>query len=124
MDSGAMITAMNKEECPNVPVEDSQAKKMGVKYEVANGTLISNEGQKRLNGVTEDGATFGITAQICGVTKPLMSVDQVCGAGNQVIFDDDGSFIRNKHTGATAAIKKEGKRYIFPLWVRKPAKHF
>ena len=40
MDSGAMITAMNKEECPNVPLEDSQAKKMGVKYEVANGTLI------------------------------------------------------------------------------------
>ena len=53
-----------------------------------------------------------------------MSVDQVCGAGNQVIFDDDGSYIRNKTTGAVAAIKKEGKRYIVPLWVRKPAKGF
>ena len=91
---------------------------MGMKYEVANGELIPNEGQKRLEGFTDEGIPIGVTAQVAAVNKPLMSVMRTCRSGHTVVFDDDGSYVYNKASGIATEIQDDGKRYLFPVWVQ------
>ena len=74
VDSGASETVMSEEELPTVQTKEGAAYKRGVEYEVANGTRISNEGEKTFNAYTAGGAIRTITAQICDVNKPLLSV--------------------------------------------------
>ncbi len=113
-----MDTVVNKSTCPGVPREDSRASKLGLKYEVANGEIVPNEGQNRLEGFTDDGVPIGVTAQVAGVNKPLMSVMRTCRSGNTVVFDDDGSYVYNKASGIVSQIKDDGCRYLFPIWVQ------
>jgi hypothetical protein len=119
MDSGAMDTVVNMETCPGIPREDSRGSKLGLKYEVANGEVIPNKGQKRLEGFTDDGVPIGVTAQVAGVNKPLMSVMRTCHSGNTVVFDDEGSYVYNKASGIATEIKNDGRRYLFPIWVQQ-----
>jgi hypothetical protein len=119
MDSGAMDTVVNMETCPGIPREDSRGSKLGLKYEVANGEVIPNKGQKRLEGFTDDGVPIGVIAQVAGVNKPLMSVMRTCHSGNTVVFDDEGSYVYNKASGIATEIKNNGRRYLFPVWVQQ-----
>ena len=114
-----MDTVVGFDVCPNIPRQDSRGSLLGLKYEVANGQVIKNEGQKRLEGFTEEGIPIGVTAQLAGVNKPLMSVMRTCNSGNTVVFDDEGSYVYNKNTGMLSEIRNDGKRYIFPLWVQQ-----
>ena len=119
MDSGAMDTVVGLDVCPNIPRQDSRISLLGLKYEVVNGQVIKNEGQNILEGFTEEGIPIGVTAQLAGVNKPLMSVMRTCNSGNTVVFDDEGSYVYNKNTGMLSEIRNDGKRYIFPLWVQQ-----
>ena len=51
-------------------------------YEVANGDRIPNLGEKRFVGVSEEGVSRNITAQVCEVNKGLLSVKKVVENGN------------------------------------------
>ena len=57
--------------------------------------------------------------QVCDVKGPLGSVRKMCGAGNQVLFDDDGSYIRNKFTGVQTPIIYDKGAYYLDIWVKK-----
>ena len=39
-----------------------------------------------------------LTAQVCGVTKALLSVSQAVRKGNRVVFQEEGSYIENQTT--------------------------
>ena len=49
----------------------------GVQYEVASGTLIPNQGEKRFVAVNESGIMRQMTMQVCEVSKALLSVYKV-----------------------------------------------
>ena len=87
MDSGATETVIDEGSIQHVEATEGAAYKRGVKYEVANGVRIPNMGEKKFQGVTEEGALRHITAQVCEVNKPLLSVSKVVVAGNRVVFD-------------------------------------
>ena len=92
-------------------------------YRVANGEEIDNLGEKRFvaHMVTTEGGDSGgkgITAQICNVHRPLMSVKKICKAGYRIIFDDEGSYVEDKATGETMRVTEEDGEYIMDVWVK------
>ena len=98
VDSGATETVV-KEEMLTAETTEGAASRRGVQYEVANGVLIPNLGEKKFQGVSEENITRGLTAQVADVNKALLSVRKVVKAGNRVVFDDDeGSYIEDKVT--------------------------
>ena len=90
---------------------------------MANGDEIDSEGEKRFvaHMVTVDGMDSGgkgITAQVCKVHRPLMSVRNVCKNGQRVVFDEEGSYIDSKETGEKLKITEEDGEYLLGVWVR------
>ena len=74
---------MGEEDLPEVATKESWGSKRGQSYEVANGAEIENKKEKVFVGhmLTDDGRDSGaqqITAQICEVHRPLMSVKGMC----------------------------------------------
>merc|ERR1712079_961139 len=126
LDSGAGEIVMSEEDLPEVKTEESWGSRHGQAYEVANGDEIDNEGEKRfvahmltVNG--EDSGGKGIVAQVCKVHRPLMSVKKICRNGQRVVFDDDGSYGKNKGIGGgwgicAGCMGQHGKRTGCNFW--------
>ena len=55
MDSGASESVVNDEMLPRVETLEGEAMKKGVQYEVADGTLIPNLGEKKSIAVSDNG---------------------------------------------------------------------
>ena len=89
-------------------------------YEVANGTQIPNEGEKRFHAVTEEGATKGMVLQVADVNQALLSVSKAMRAGNKVVFDDADTYIECKRNGQKTWMKEKNGMFIMKLWVRRP----
>ena len=117
VDSGAVNTVGPDEIAPKIPTEEGEAKRRGVKYRVANGTIIPNEGEKKLRGYGEDYTGMGLNVQIADVTKPLLSVREMVQAGQRVVFDSTGSYAENKFTGKRQYFKDKQGSYVLELWM-------
>ena len=52
VDSGATETLVGTEMLDNIETKEGEAAKRGVKYEVADGTMIPNKGEKSFKGVS------------------------------------------------------------------------
>ena len=123
MDSGAGETVMSEEDLPEVDTKASWGSKHGQKYEVANGEEIANMGEKKFiaHMMTTQGGDSGgkgVTAQVCDVHRPLLSVKRVCKHGNRIVFDDEGSYVENKQTGEQLKIIEGDGDYILEAWVK------
>ena len=98
-------------------MERGEAAERGVKYRVANGEVIPNEGEKRLKGFSEDYSAMGLTVQITDVTKPLLAVREMLKAGQKVVFDKGGSYAENKVIGKRQYFKDKAGSYILEMWL-------
>ena len=119
VDSGATETVLGEEDLECIEIKDGAASRRGTEYEVANGVRIPNLGEKRFVAYTEEGSVRSITAQVCGVNKPLLSVKKVMSGGSRVVFDEDGSYIESKATGERTWLKEVGGMFMLKMWVQK-----
>ena len=120
IDSGASETVMSEATRSGiVDITEGPALRRGVTYEVANGVEIPNLGERKFLGFTEEGGQRGITAQVCAVSKTLMSVSKVAAQGNRVVFDDDGSYIEDKLSGEKTWMQQVGGMYMLKMWVSR-----
>ena len=124
VDSGAGETVMNEDDLTEVPTKESWGSKHGQKYEVANGAVIENEGEKEFvghvkaqNGSMKMWSARLTRTQVAGVHRPLMSVKKMCRAGHTVVFDDEGSFVQDKATGDRMQIEEVDGEYVLETWV-------
>ena len=118
-DSGASDTVGPQSIAMHIPVKSTRASIAGIGYIAANGSKISNYGEKRIAGISNEGVPMGMTMQVTDVQKVLAAVSQMCDAGNRVIFDNDGSYILNKKTGQRTAMRRERGVYKFDMWIEK-----
>ena len=126
LDSGAGEIVMSEDDLPEVETKESWGSRHGQSYEVANGNEIDNLGEKQFvaHMVTIDGADSGgkgITAQICAVHRPLMSVKKICKNDHRVVFDEEGSYVENKITGERLKVVEEDGEYVLDVWVNTGA---
>ncbi len=99
-------------------LQEGEAFKRGVKYEVANGVRIPNLGEKVFVGHTMDGKQRKIRAQVCAVNKGLLSVRRITEMGNKVVFDGPNSYIEDKESGEKIWMEECGGMYAIKLWVK------
>ena len=85
----------------------------------ANGTQIPNLGERKFLGITEEQVRRGVTAQVCAVTKNLLSVNNMTKTGHRAIFDEDGSYIEDKASGERSWLHEVNGMYMLKLWVSK-----
>ena len=118
VDSGASGTVIGEDMLQSVEVRDGPASRRGVEYEVANGVRIPNVGEKKFIGVTSEGISRRLTAQVWAVNKGLLSVSRVIKAGSKVIFDSDGSYIQDKRTGECMSLSERNGMFMLKMWTR------
>ena len=58
-----------------------------------------------------------MTFQAAPVAKPLGSVKKICQAGHMVVFDDEGSYVYNKHTQEINWLREESGNYMLDVWL-------
>ena len=75
VDSGASETVVNENMIVTADIQEGLNSRNGVEYEVANGIRIPNLGEKRFVGVTEEGVSRKMVAQVCDVNKAVLSVN-------------------------------------------------
>ena len=76
---------------------------------------MDNDGERNLRGYTAEGNMVDMSMQVCDVTKPLGSVRAMMRAGNRAVLDSDGSYIRNKASGAVANIEDRDGSFQFDI---------
>ena len=112
IDSGAAVCVAPPSWCPQYRTQPSPGSKSGVHYVTASGNRIRNEGEKQIRIKTKTGDVRQMTFQVAKVTKPLCSVSKICEKGHTVVFDESGSYIKHKKTGAVIQLKKERGVYV------------
>ena len=83
-----------------------------------NGRPLTNDGEKELLMVTDEGVTLGTCWQTVEVSRPLLSVRQITQQGNRVIFGAYGGEIQNLRTGKCLPFGLEGGVYAMDLWIK------
>ena len=119
VDSGATETVVNEDMLQSVVVQEGDALRRGVQYEVPCGELIPNLGEKKFVGISDEGAVRNLTAQVCDVNRALLSVTKTVQAGNRVVFDPAGSYIEDIASGERLPLKERGGMYMLKLWVKQ-----
>ena len=59
-----------------------------------------------------------MTAQVCEVNKALLSVSKMVKQGNKVVFEEEGAYVEDRHTGERMYLKESGGMYMMKLWVK------
>ena len=112
--SGAAEVVTPPEFAGQYPVLPSPAR--GTKYRAAAGKMVENQGEKRVQLVTDTGDLIKMTFQITDVNKPLASVGRITSKKNKVVLDDEDSYILHKPTGKKIKLYK--KKNVFVMKVR------
>ena len=120
MDSGAVRNVMPPEMLAEIPIVEHVGDKKGQNFYTANGEPIPNLGGKLVGMRTEEEENAWMKFQVTPVTKALGAVKSLCRAGNQVVFDGDGSYILNKATGKVTNLREKSGTCV--LRVRVPKK--
>ena len=119
VDSGASESVAPGSAATNVPVEESLGSRSGVTYEVANGEIIDNQGQKNCVIKARGGSTEQLLAfQVCEVHKPLLSVSKLLSVGKAVVFHPDWSYIEDLVTGEKIDLVQKDGLFELHCWVR------
>ena len=123
VDSGATVPVMNPSTGEAYPLEESEASKEGVLYELANSDTLPNLGEKRMAVLTAEGTLRGYGSQCADVSKPLQAVRSLVHSNHAVCFGlGDGSdhLIINKMTGEINRMRDDGINYLQDLLIIPP----
>ena len=108
VDSGTAKTMAPRNMVPGL--KPYKSANTGNKFRVAEGTLIPNEGELRVKGLSNE-SHVDIKAQVAKVTKPLASTIEMADAGNIVITHKAGGLVKQLSPEALkrvmAAIRRE-----------------
>ena len=121
IDSGAAVCVAPPSWRPHFKTKPSAGSRAGVHYVTASGSRIKNEGGKQIKIKTKTGDVRQMTFQIAKVTNPLCAVTKICEKGHMVVFDESGSYIKHKKTGAIIQLKKERGVYVMDAAIANQA---
>ena len=121
VDSGATETVLGESMAVTVKTEPGEASRRGVKYEVADGTLIENRGEKRFQAETTEGVRRKFVAQVTEVNKAQLSVSKLVQSGHRVVFDKEGSYVEDKESGEVMKMREVGGMYMLKMWIPRNA---
>ena len=68
---------------------------------------------------SEEGIGRKITAQVCDVSRGLMSVSKIAKSGSRVVFDKEEAYIEDKRSGERMYLQEKNGMYMLSMWTRK-----
>ena len=89
-------------------------------YLSTNGDLIPNQGEMKVDFLTQERQRGRITFQVADVKRPLLAVSTLTRAGNDATFGANGGKIVNRRFGACMSFVKRDGIYILELMVVPP----
>ena len=116
VDSGATETVIGETQAKTIPT--TRSSKPGIKYALANGELVDNEGEKNMVICSIEGVSRSIAAQVTEVNKPLLSVSKMVKAGYTVTFSPEGSHIYDGYTGETMSLEEKNGLFMLRAWAQ------
>ena len=115
-----------------MPVNETEASRAGICYVTANGSKVTNMGEKKVKGLNDKGQNVGITIQMANIKKVLGSVSKMNDAGNTVIFskgrsvvvpDPDSRLVsqvlQSVAEDDVTELRRENGTFKFDIWVKK-----
>ena len=119
VDSGASETVVPPHIARNLPLLPSP--KVGTEYEVANGGVVVNLGQRdgEIKLAENAKASFLMSFQVVEVHKPLLAVSRLVEAGHRVIFDKSDPHIM-LNNGERMPMQCRGGTYEIEIWIKNP----
>ena len=116
VDSGATETVIGETQAKTIPT--TRSSKPGIKYALANGELVDNEGEKKMVMSTAEGVVREFTAQVTEVNKPLLSVSKMVNAGYTVTFSPEGSYIYDGYDDTYQYLESRNGLFMLKGWVQ------
>ena len=119
VDSGASDTVLPPSVARNVPLLHSN--KVGIEYEVANGGVVTNLGEKRaeMKMREADSVSMIMSFQVVEVHKPLLAVSRLVENGHVVNFNKDEPHILLS-TGVKVPMKCNMGTYEVEVYILNP----
>ena len=119
VDSGASDTVLPPSIARNVPLLHSN--KVGIEYEVANGGVVVNLGEKKAQMKLQenDASSMIMSFQVVEVHKPLLAVSRLVEAGHDVRFNKADPHILLS-TGAKIPMRNNMGTYEIEVWILNP----
>jgi hypothetical protein len=119
VDSGASETVVPPDVASCLPLLHTS--QVGTEYEVANGGVVVNLGERRADVIMKLGSKTSmiLSFQVVKVHKPLLAVSRLVEAGHKVLFDKDDPHIMLS-SGEKVAMKCRDGTYEIELWIRNP----
>ena len=119
VDSGAGASVGPKSLARTDLIKESRGSKVGQCFTSASGETMRNEGEVVLKCYTESGQALAATFQIADITRPLLSVSNICEKDNLVYFGKRGGMILNLTSGQKTSFGRESGIYVLDLYVRE-----
>ncbi len=124
VDSGAGVAALHPKQGKAYKIQESEASRNGVTYEVANGDDLPDLGQKCMAVLTAEGTLRGYQPQVAEVSSALQSVRRMLSTKHCVLFglgdNEEEHLVINKLTGEVNRLRDDGVNYIQDLLVVPP----
>ena len=104
-----------------IGIEPSEASKKKKPFFGADKSPIMNLGNQTIEAVCEEGYKWGTTFAVADkLSRPLASGYEITEAGNEQSMWKGGGHIKCSKSGATTALRQEGKLWFLDLWVKVP----
>ena len=115
-------------DAPGYNVKESEGSRHGKGFVVGNGERIANEGEVALNLEAPNGEggaqPLRSVFQSARVTRPLMSVSQICDNGFKCIFERDKATVVDENMQPKFVCERRGGLYLSPMKLKAPSPPF
>ena len=81
------------------------------------GKGVTTTADNMLHAMTNQGEQLTTTWQVVDVSRPLMSVHQICQHGNVVVFGAEGGYVMNLANGSQTFFGVEDSVYVMDLYL-------
>ena len=92
---------------------------------MGNGELVPDEGQAHLNLAVETGngvqQLVRSTFQVADLTRPLMSVYQICAQGHKCVFEGEHAMVVAPDGETICRFQKQGGLYVATMKLKAPS---
>ncbi len=125
VDSGATVPVMNPKTGRAYDVQESNASRRGVEYEVASGDVLACLGEKRMAVITAEGTLRGYSSQCAEVCGPLQAVRALLASKHAVCFglgDGNDHLIINNESGEINRMRDDGVNFLQDFLIVPPEK--
>ena len=112
----------------NSSVRSSECSRKGRFHGGARGDNTFNEGEQRVQFLSERTKLMAMTFQVAKVRTPLTSLVRITKAGNRIILDSEGSYVVHKESEIKTPLREQQGVFVMRArlggtWATKDVKH-